>query len=160
MERARKFFSLLKHERMSNEFVSELFFPAGDAYFEALSDSVEKWSIEVTIETPEERLRKIDSLKFPVPNSKVEDTIASALSHGCRKLDLFFMVGIPHQTYGDAMATVKYCEHLIDRFGADKRLQFFISPMGPFLDPGRPPSKTRSMATDTSTGRWRSTDVA
>jgi hypothetical protein len=46
------------------------------------------------------------------------------------------MVGIPHQTYEDVMATVPYCEHLIRRFGPDGRIGFFISPMGPFLDPG------------------------
>ena len=46
------------------------------------------------------------------------------------------MVGIPHQTYESAMDTVAYCEHLIERFNADPRLQFFVSPMGPFLDPG------------------------
>jgi B12-binding domain/radical SAM domain protein len=136
LARAQRFFALLKKENILNEFVSELFYPAGDDYFRMIAESVRRWSIEVTIETPSEKLRKLDCLKFPVPNSKVEDTIASALAHGCAKLDLFFMVGIPHQTYEDAMATVTYCESLIEKFGADRRLQFFISPMGPFLDPG------------------------
>ncbi len=136
LARAQKFFSLLKKENIPNEFVSELFYPAGDEYFQMIKDSVRRWSIEVTIETANERLRKLDCLKFPVPNARIEETISSALSHGCAKLDLFFMVGIPHQTYEDAMGTVSYCESLIRRFNADRRLQFFISPMGPFLDPG------------------------
>ncbi len=136
LARAQRFFSLLKEQKMPNEFVSELFYPAGDEYFEMIRDSVRRWSIEVTIETQDEKLRKQDCLKFPVSNGRVEDTIASALSHGCAKLDLFFMVGIPHQTYESAMGSVPYCESLIKRFGADSRLQFFISPMGPFLDPG------------------------
>ena len=136
LARAQRFFSLLKRENIPNEFVSELFYPAGDDYFQMLKDSVRRWSIEVTIETANEKLRKLDCLKFPVPNARIEETIASALTHGCSKLDLFFMVGIPHQTYEDAMATVPYCESLVKRFNADRRLQFFISPMGPFLDPG------------------------
>jgi B12-binding domain/radical SAM domain protein len=136
LARAQRFFALLKRENIPNEFVSELFYPAGDDYFRMIAESVRRWSIEVTIETPSEKLRKLDCLKFPVSNSRVEDTIGSALAHGCAKLDLFFMVGIPHQTYEDAMATVTYCESLIEKFGADRRLQFFISPMGPFLDPG------------------------
>jgi B12-binding domain/radical SAM domain protein len=136
LARAEKFFSLLKIENIPNEFVSELFYPAGDEYFQMIKESVRRWSIELTIETADEKLRKQDCLKFPVPNSRVESTLASALSHGCSRFDLFFMVGIPHQTYEDAMATVPYCESLIRRFNADKRLQFFISPMGPFLDPG------------------------
>jgi B12-binding domain/radical SAM domain protein len=136
LPRAEKLFSLLKKEKIPNEFVFELFFPAGDDFFTMVSESVRRWSIEVTIETPDERLRKLDCLKFPVPNSRIESTISSALSHGCDKLDLFFMVGIPHQTYDDVMATIPYCEQLIQRFNEDPRLQFFISPMGPFLDPG------------------------
>jgi len=136
LSRAERFFALLKREMVPNELVFELFYPAGDDYFQMVKDSVQRWSIEMTIETPEERLRKLDCLKFPIPNSRIEETISSALSHGCDKLDMFFMVGIPHQTYADVMATIPYCEHLIDRFEKDRRLQFFISPMGPFLDPG------------------------
>jgi hypothetical protein len=103
-----------------------------------IQQSVSRWRAQVTIETAEERLRKLDNLKFPVPNDKIENTISSAFAHGCRRLDLFFMVGIPHQTYDDVMATVPYCEHLIKKFGPDGRIGFFISPMGPFLDPGSP----------------------
>ncbi len=136
LRRAEEFFSLLKKEEVSNEFVFELFYPAGDDFFEMVSQSVKKWSLQISIETPDERLRKLGGLKFPVPNSEVEDTLAGALSHGCNRLDLFFMVGIPHQTYDGAMSIVPYCEHLINRFNHDPRLQYFISPMGPFLDPG------------------------
>ncbi len=136
LARAQRLFALLKKLDMPNEFVSELFYPAGDEYFRMIKDSVRRWSIEVTIETADEKLRKQDCLKFPVANAKIEETISSALSNGCRKLDLFFMVGIPHQTYESAMGTVPYCESLIRRFNADPRLQFFVSPMGPFLDPG------------------------
>ncbi len=135
-ERAQKFFSLLQKENIPNEFVVELFFPAGDEFFGMVERSVRKWRVQVTIETADEKLRKLDNLKFPVPNDKIEGTIASALAHGCRRLDLFFMVGIPHQTYEDVMATVPYCEKLIERFGPDGRIGFFVSPMGPFLDPG------------------------
>jgi hypothetical protein len=34
------------------------------------------------------------------------------------------------------MGTVDYCRHLVERFGADPRLQFYVAPLGPFLDPG------------------------
>ncbi len=136
LDRAKRFFSLLKKEKVSNELVFEAFFPAGDDYFTMVQESVPKWSLEITLESADERLRKLGSLKFPVPNERVEATIASALGHGCRRLDLFFMVGIPHQSREDVLATVPYCEHLVDRFNADPRLQFFMAPMGPFLDPG------------------------
>ena len=80
LARAQKFFSLLKRENIPNEFVSELFYPAGDDYFQMIAESVREWSIEVTIETADEKLRKLDCLKFPVPNTRIEETISSALS--------------------------------------------------------------------------------
>jgi hypothetical protein len=66
----------------------------------------------------------------------IEETLRAALDHGCEKLDLFFMTGLSGQTPDMARATVDYCRHLIERFGADPRLQFYVAPLGPFLDPG------------------------
>jgi radical SAM superfamily enzyme YgiQ (UPF0313 family) len=126
---------LLKKQSVSNEMVFELFSPAGEEFFKMVQGSVPRWSLEISIETPSEELRRRNRLKFPGPNASVEETISGALSHGCNRLDLFFMVGLPHQTYEDVMATVPYCEHLIEA-NKDRRLRFFVSPLGPFLDPG------------------------
>ncbi|HEY0339241.1 MAG TPA: hypothetical protein VGC34_00425, partial [Steroidobacteraceae bacterium] len=46
----------------------------------------------------------------------------------------FFMIGLPLQTQESVMRTIDYCEHLFQP--GDKRLSCFISPMGPFIDPG------------------------
>jgi B12-binding domain/radical SAM domain protein len=134
--RAERFFGLLKKEKVPNELIFELFYPARDRFFEIVSESVHRWSLQVSVETPSERLRRLDRLKFPVPNSEVERTMASALAHGCNRLDLFFMVGLPHQTHDDVMSVVPYCEHLLELHDGDRRLRFFVSPLGPFLDPG------------------------
>lgn len=69
-------------------------------------------------------------------NELVEETLAAALAEGCAKLDLFFMVGLSGQTRDKAMATVEYCRGLVERFGSDPRLQFYVAPLEPFLDPG------------------------
>ncbi len=135
MERARRFFELLRKERVPNEMIFELFFPAGNELFTTIRRSVPKWSLEISIETPSEELRRADRLKFSVPNAEIERTISGALSHGCNRLDLFFMVGLPHQTYEDVMSVVPYCERLLKLEGS-RRLKFFVSPLGPFLDPG------------------------
>jgi B12-binding domain/radical SAM domain protein len=134
--RAERFFDLLKKERVPNELIFELFYPAGDRFFEMVSESVRRWSLQISIETPDERLRRLDRLKFAVPNAEVERSIASALAHGCNRLDLFFMVGLPRQTYDDVMSVVPYCERLLGLHAGDRRLRFFVSPLGPFLDPG------------------------
>ena len=91
--------------------------------------------MEITIESPDEHLRRVNG-KFPCSNAEVEQSIGNALAQGCRKIDLFFMVGLPHQTPAQALSTVGYCERLVRLFGADPRLQFYVAPLGPFLDPG------------------------
>jgi len=60
--------------------------------------------------------------------------LREALKLNCNRIDVFYMIGLPFQTYESVMETIDYCESLF-KWG-DKRLQCFISPMGPFLDPG------------------------
>jgi len=67
-------------------------------------------------------------------NEAMEDFLEEALKLNCRRIDIFYMIGLPRQTHQSVMETIDYCEHLYQRF--DQRLQCFISPMGPFLDPG------------------------
>ena len=67
-------------------------------------------------------------------NAGIEQTIASALENGCKKFDLFFMIGLPHQTAEKALASVDYCQHLLQKFG--NRVNPFVSPLAPFIDPG------------------------
>jgi len=135
LPRATRFFSLLERMGTQNEMVFELYYPAGAGFFELVSRSVRTWSIEITLESPDEALRRRNG-KFPWSNAVVEETIQEALAHGCRTLDVFFMTGLPGQRYEDALAIADYCEHLLDRFGADGRLHPFVAPLGPFLDPG------------------------
>ena len=130
-----EFFSLLKKENIKNELVIELFWEAGDEYFAKIADAVPKFSLEMTLETHIESIRRING-KFACTNEQVENTIASAFKYGCRKVDIFFMTGIPKQTYSQAVECVDYCRHLLERFDDDKRLSLFIAPLAPFLDPG------------------------
>jgi B12-binding domain/radical SAM domain protein len=135
LRRAVRFFSLLEQLQPANEMVFELYYPAGHDFFEMIARSVPTWSIEMTLESPDETLRRRNG-KFGWSNAIVEETIERALAHGCHKLDVFFMTGLPGQRYDDAMAIADYCEHLLDRFGQGGRLHPFVAPLGPFLDPG------------------------
>ncbi len=133
--RALRFLSLVKRLDPPSELVFELFYPADERFFQAIRDSVRAWSLQITLESGSETLRRING-KLPWPNTVLEATMRSALAHGCRKLDVFFMVGLPHQGYDDVMADVDHCEHLIRDLGANGRLHPFLAPLGPFLDPG------------------------
>lgn len=134
MPRCREIFSKFASLDLPNELVLELFFPANDEFFGMVEDSVRSWSLEITVESQDEELRRLNG-KFPFSNEMLESTIAAALARGCRKLDLFFMVGIPHQTYDQALAAVDYYRHLLERFGDGGNLHAYVSPLSPFLDP-------------------------
>ena len=133
--RAERFFELYRAAHVPNELVIEVFYPADRHFFAMVRGATTRWSMQITIESPDPAIRKVNG-KFPVPNEVIEETLAAALEGGCEKLDLFFMVGLSGQTPAIALQTVDYCRHLVERFEADRRLQFYAAPLGPFLDPG------------------------
>lgn len=133
--RCERFFELYAAAEIPNELVIEVFYPADQDFFGVVRRATASWSLQITIESPDPEIRLVNG-KFPVSNEIVDQTLAAALAEGVEKLDLFFMVGLSGQTPAKAMETVDYCRHLVERFGADPRLQFYVAPLGPFLDPG------------------------
>lgn len=134
-EYANRFLQLIKDARIPNEFVFELFWPADGEFFARIADSCAKYSLEMTLESHDEEIRRKNG-KFACTNAEVEETVAGALKHGCRKLDIFFMVGLPGQTEESAIGCADYARALLERFNGDARLCFFVAPLAPFLDPG------------------------
>lgn len=130
-----RFLDLLARQRMQNELVVELFFPAGDEFFRRVAAASPRFSVQVTLESHDPDLRRRNG-KFVASNEQVEETIAAAFRHGCQWLDLFFLIGLPGQTRASVLATAEYCEGLLQRFGTEGRLRFFAAPLAPFLDPG------------------------
>lgn len=129
--------SRFKSRKIKNELVFELFHSAGDEFFSEIEKAVPKYSIEITLESFDENIRKVNG-KFNCTNEKVIETIQSALKHNCSKIDLFFMVGIPEQDYISALKNVDFCEEIHLKCEKDKRLSYFIAPLAPFLDPASP----------------------
>src|SRR4030042_1504503 len=72
----------------------------------------------------------------PYTTRQREASIESALESGCKKIDVFFMVGLSGQTTESVLGSVDYCHHLYDSFQGDRRIYTFITPMAPFMDPG------------------------
>ncbi|WP_042354464.1 TIGR04190 family B12-binding domain/radical SAM domain protein [Bacillus rubiinfantis] len=132
-----EFFSRLKKINLKNEIVFELFQYADEAYFKKIEESVPNYSIEITLETHDEKIRRYNG-KFNCTNEKVIETLNFALKHNCKKIDLFFMVGIPGQTYQSAVENIDFCEKIHLACGEDKRLFYFVAPLAPFLDPASP----------------------
>jgi B12-binding domain/radical SAM domain protein len=135
LARARKFFGLVKQIDPSNEMIFELYYPGDADFFQTIARSVRHWGLEITLESPDEDERRTNG-KFPWPNAVFESTVEHALANGCRTVDVFFMVGLAHQTRAGALRIADYAERLVTRFGADQRLRPFVAPLGPFIDPG------------------------
>jgi len=92
------------------------------------------WSFEISPESHDHAVRHAMEGETGYDNATMETFLREALQLNCRRIDIFFMIGLPQQTYESVMETVDYCEQLFSL--GDPRLQCFISPMGPFLDPG------------------------
>jgi len=130
-----RFLALVGGERPQNEIVMELFAPVRDDYMRRVGAALPKWSLEITLESHLPRIRHLNR-RFDCDNDAIERTLREALESGAGRVDLFFMVGLPGQTYDDAVGCADYCRSLLETFKGDRRLAFFVAPLAPFLDPG------------------------
>jgi B12-binding domain/radical SAM domain protein len=118
--------------------IVELFGAADRPFIQRLAEAMPNWTLEVSLETHSDEVRA--AFGRPYKNAEIEDTMRYALEAGVRRLDVFFMIGLPKQDYQSVMDTVDYCEYLMRDLdpGPVRRLIPFISPLAPFLDPGSP----------------------
>jgi B12-binding domain/radical SAM domain protein len=118
---------------VSNRIVFEFFVPPDEEFIAAIDASVRCWGAELSPESHDEVIRgRLGKARFT--NARMEASIEAMMASRCEQLDLFFMIGLPGQTYDSVLSTVGAIEHLFIRF--DRRLSAFITPMGPFIDPG------------------------
>jgi B12-binding domain/radical SAM domain protein len=126
--------SLLQQNRVRNQFILELFYPASKEFLRQMSLACPDFCLEISPESHDPEIRK--AIGRPYSSEELEQTLGDALDVGCRRLDIFFMIGLSRQTQQSALETTDYCQHLLERFHGDKRLSMFTSPLAPFLDPG------------------------
>jgi len=118
---------------VSNRIVFEFFVPPLPRLVERIDRSLPHWGAELSPESHDERVRALlDGEGYG--NVEMEAGIEAMLRTRCENLDLFFMIGLPGQTYESVIEGIDYLATLFQRF--DPRLNAFITPMGPFLDPG------------------------
>ncbi len=125
---------LLANDSKKNQIILELFGPAPKSFLKRMGQACPGFCLEISPESHDLQVRK--SIGKDYSNEALEETIEGALEAGCSRLDVFFMIGLPHQTPSSVMDTINYCDFLLDRFQPDKRVFPFISPLAPFLDPG------------------------
>jgi B12-binding domain/radical SAM domain protein len=124
----------MKKEKVDNPVILELFKPADEDYLEKIANSVPNFSFEISPESHDEAIRYAFGRAYK--NDELEKNISKALELGCQRFDVFFMIGLPHQTKESVLNTVKYYDSLLKNHKSDRRLRAFIAPLAPFLDPG------------------------
>lgn len=117
-----------------NDVCFEFFTPPPIDFLRHIDERLHAWSFEVSPESHDPSVRHAMEGGGTHSNEAMEEVLQAALELSPTRIDAFFMIGLQHQTYESVMATVDYCERLFQM--SDARLQCFISPMGPFLDPG------------------------
>ncbi|MDI7275879.1 MAG: TIGR04190 family B12-binding domain/radical SAM domain protein [Anaerolineae bacterium] len=115
--------------------IVELFGPASADYLRRVKRALPNFTLEVSLESHDPAVRRAFGKGYD--NAAIEATLGHALDAGCRRLDVFFMIGLPEQTSDSVLQTVDYCGELLERFarGPEPRAYPFISPLAPFLDP-------------------------
>jgi B12-binding domain/radical SAM domain protein len=124
----------LKNRRISNHVAFEFFVPPSRHLLQEIASAIPNFNIEISPESHDEEVRR--AFGRPYDNAALETMIADAIDLGAKRIDLFFMTGLPKQTYASVLNTVEYGRNLIERFQPYKKLLPFISPLAPFLDPG------------------------
>jgi len=124
----------LRPLRIKNEVMLEFFSPPERDVLEEVASTFPRFNVEISPESHDEGVRR--AFGRPYSNADLERFIEDSRRSGCRRLDLFFMTGLPGQDYASALGTVDYCRDLMAQYGSRTRLVPFISPLAPFVDPG------------------------
>ena len=124
----------LKKRPITNHIAFEFFVPPTRSQLERIAESVPNFNIEISPESHDNEVRK--AFGRPYTTESLERMIKDAVDLGSKRIDLFFMTGLPMQTYQSVLETVDYCRSLLERFRSYHKLFPFISPLAPFLDPG------------------------
>jgi len=131
---AEKVIDEIAARNVTNDVMFEFFDVPPIAFLRYIDERLPTWSFEVSPESHDRVVRHAMEGEAGYENAEMEELLREALKLRCTRIDVFYMIGLQHQTYESVMETVAYCETLFQM--GDKRLQAFISPMGPFLDPG------------------------
>lgn len=132
-EYAERFLASIKSYRIKNEIAIEFFSPPPVPFIRRVSSSIINYNVEMSPESHDLDVRGAFGKHYS--NEALEGAIEAFIENGCRRVDLFFMVGLPRQDYLSVMETIEYCEGLLKRFSG-KRLLPMIAPLAPFIDPG------------------------
>jgi B12-binding domain/radical SAM domain protein len=133
-DKALDFLRLLQRQPVSNTVMLELYYPAPPRFIEDISLAAPQFGFDISPHSHDPEIRRALGLNYS--NEDMEATIASGLRCGAKRIEVYFMVGLPKQNRQAVMDDVAYWEYLLRRFDGDRRLVLYEGPLAPFLDPG------------------------
>ena len=131
---ARQLLSLIKKERPNNELAFEFFTPPNKEFVRTFGKSLEEFNAQISPDSHDPVVREAQGRYYS--NEAMEKSISYLLQAGVKRMDIFFMIGLPKQDRKSVMDTVEYSKKLLSRMDVAGRLLPFISPLAPFVDPG------------------------
>lgn len=88
-------------------------------------------SLQISPDSHEERIRR--AYGRPYDNRTLERFVDTVDASSARKLDVYFMTGLPGQTLSSARESALCADALMRR---SSKVDAFMSPLAPFVDPG------------------------
>ena len=134
MKRAKQIIRELRKLDLENDLMFEFFNPVGRELLTELRSLGDNLYLQISPESPLEDLRNAFGRSYT--NEQLERMVRNAIRLGFKRLDLYFMTGLPKQTPGNAALVSDYLEHLYGKFDLKGGLDAFTAPLAPFLDPG------------------------
>jgi B12-binding domain/radical SAM domain protein len=134
-ERAYKLLDRIRQNRVKNTLMLEAFNPMPPEFIEKLAQSSPGFSLDMSPESHDPEVRRV-SLGRNFSNEDMEKMIGAALASGASRVEIFFMIGLHKQDKKSVLDTIDYCETLLQKFKADKRLFLFMGHQAPFMAPG------------------------
>jgi B12-binding domain/radical SAM domain protein len=131
---AERLLAQIKEERPRNEMVVEFYTPPSTALVDSIGKSMEQFDAQISPDSHDPEVRAAQGRRYS--NESLERSIEDLLKSGARRVDVFFMTGLPRQDSLSVQGTVDYSRSLMFRTRAGGRLLPFISPLAPFIDPG------------------------
>ncbi len=89
---------------------------------------------QLSPETHDERIRMMFGRRYG--NRELMGFISNAIATGCMRVDLYFMIGLPGQDIRSVAETLAFIRKLYSTVNGRDRIEVFISPLAPFVDPG------------------------
>ena len=124
----------LKKADLDNPLMFEFFYPASRRLLEAIRALGDDVYIQISPESQDEDIRRAFGRMYG--NAELEKMVRLAGELEFKRLDLYFMTGLPKQTYGTAIRVADYFSRLVEIHGTAEGIDAFTAPLAPFLDPG------------------------